>query len=73
MNKLQSNKAFQEILKNAPEMPINQNPETKLSSGNWGLLITLGCVALGQLLVYAALEKMKKDMMDGKFSLPPKI
>ena len=72
MKNLDSNKAFQNILKNAPQMPVSQIPEgnPKSDNNNQGMLLTLAVVFIGQLLTLIALDKLIKGQ-SGKITYIP--
>jgi hypothetical protein len=72
MKNLKSNKAFQNILKNAPEMPLSQIPgeNPKSGNGNEGMVLTLAVVFIGQFLTLIALDKIIKGQ-SGKITYIP--
>jgi hypothetical protein len=72
MKNLKSNKAFQNILKNAPEMPLSQIPgeNPKSGNGNEGMFLTLAVVFIGQFLTLIALDKIIKGQ-SGKITYFP--
>lgn len=77
MKKIDSNRAFQNILKNAPEMPQpkmpDQNPKSR--NGNLGLIVTLVVVIAGQLITIMAINKLRKDTLGHLRNnpVPPKM
>lgn len=73
MKNLKSNKAFQNILKNAPQMPEPKLPEDNTQSngnGNEGMFLTLAVVFIGQFLTLIALDKIIKGQ-SGKITYFP--
>jgi hypothetical protein len=77
MKNLKSNKAFQNILKNAPEMPAPQMPEDTPKSngnGNVGLVISITLLLVSQFLMYMAINNSQKKILGqmNSFPQPPK-
>ena len=73
MKNLDSNKAFQNILKNAPEMPMSQIPDENPKSGNEyaGLVLSIAVIFVGQILMLLAMDKLIKGT-SGKINYTPK-
>jgi hypothetical protein len=72
MNKMSNKIAYQTFFDNAPELSESPQPEVDpKSNGNAGLLISLAVVVIGQLVMLAALDKFRKDML-GKINNTPK-
>ena len=77
MKNLKSNKAFQNILKNAPEMPEPKIPENKPQTngnGNAGLVISIALILVSQLMMYMAINNSQKKILGkmNSFPQPPK-
>jgi hypothetical protein len=66
MNRLDSDTAFQKILKNAPEMPTPKIPEDEpiLNNGNIGMIFSVVTLLLGQALIYLAFQKTQVEMLE---------
>ena len=66
MNKMRNKIAYQTFFENAPELSESPKPEVDhKSNGNAGLLISLAALVIGQLLMLAAFDKFRKDMLGG--------
>jgi len=77
MKNLDSNKAFQNILKNAPEMPAPKIPEDNPQSngnGNAGLVVSFAVILIAQFLMYMAINNSQKKILGQmkSFPQPPK-
>ncbi|MBU3714944.1 MAG: hypothetical protein FGM46_08345 [Ferruginibacter sp.] len=65
MNKIDNNKAFQEILKNAPDMPQPEIPDgnPKPKKGNLHFIISMAVMLIGQVGTIIAIYKLRKTML----------